>query len=73
MSRPPLREAFWIAVSEVLSCTEICDTPETLRHYGPKTNDSAAWLADCLRETVEPFLYNAGVDIVLHGAPPWVL
>ncbi|CAK0783896.1 hypothetical protein CVIRNUC_007096 [Coccomyxa viridis] len=23
--------------------------------------------ADCLRETVEPFLYNAGVDIVLHG------
>ena len=24
--------------------------------------------ADCLRETVEPFLYNAGVDIVLHGA-----
>jgi len=23
--------------------------------------------ADCLREMVEPFLYNAGVDIVFHG------
>ena len=28
---------------------------------------NVAWLADCLREMVEPFLYNAGVDIVLHG------
>ena len=34
---------------------------------------------DCLRQMVEPFLYNAGVDIVLHGehfhhamAPWWV-
>lgn len=24
---------------------------------------------DCLLEMVEPFLYNAGVDIVFHGAP----
>jgi hypothetical protein len=23
---------------------------------------------DCLREMVEPFMYNAGVDIILHGA-----
>ena len=22
---------------------------------------------DCLREMVEPFMYNVGVDIVLHG------
>ena len=25
---------------------------------------------DCLREQIEPFLYNAGVDIILHGARP---
>ena len=23
--------------------------------------------ADCLRQMIEPFLYNAGVDIVVHG------
>lgn len=23
--------------------------------------------AECLRQTVEPFLYNYGVDIVVHG------
>ena len=22
---------------------------------------------DCLREQIEPFLYNVGVDIILHG------
>lgn len=22
---------------------------------------------DCLREMIEPFMYNVGVDIVLHG------
>ena len=25
--------------------------------------------AECLRQMVEPFLYNFGVDIVFHGAP----
>ena len=27
---------------------------------------------DCMREMLEPFLYNAGVDIILHGphTPP---
>ncbi len=30
--------------------------------------------ADCLREMVEPFLYNAGVDIVFHGVSlPYVI
>lgn len=24
--------------------------------------------AECLRQMVEPFLYNYGVDIVMHGA-----
>jgi hypothetical protein len=26
--------------------------------------------AECLRQMVEPFLYNAGVDIVMHGQSP---
>ena len=26
--------------------------------------------AECLRQQVEPFLYNFGVDIVFHGEPP---
>ena len=55
---------------EVLPRCKICNPPDTLRNYAPKSKDSAAWPADCLRETVEPFLYNAGVDIVLHGALP---
>lgn len=25
--------------------------------------------AECLRQMVEPFLYNFGVDVVFHGEP----
>jgi len=32
-----------------------------------RTQPDLTLYADCLREMVEPFLYNAGVDIVFHG------
>ena len=44
-----------------------CESPERESSRKVMMRLSAAWLADCLREMVEPFLYNAGVDIVLHG------
>ena len=25
--------------------------------------------ADCLRQQIEPFMYNVGVDIIMHGEP----
>lgn len=28
--------------------------------------------AECLRQTLEPFLYNYGVDVVMHGLSPSV-
>ena len=38
-------------------------------HMQDSTGFPRSWClhADCLREMVEPFLYNAGVDIVFHG------
>ena len=29
--------------------------------------------AECLRQTLEPFLYNYGVDVVMHGLSPSVI